>query len=233
MVLKGSLITQINGSPHTTIFLLSYKLPQPLSLSLFFIATTTTITAMTLSIYDLGEDILTSQISNYLSPEDIFKFFSLSKTLYSIYQNSSIIYQYLYNKKFTNNENNYTLSLQENLNWKQLFYLRCNRHQKVYTWGQSLMGRLGYNLSQVPIENRSENFRWMMVHTPTNINNFIDHIIVDIVATGFSFIILANDGELFLQGMIGNKVIIELLQDQLKLKIIVQLRDNGIIYINK
>lgn len=69
---------------------------------------------MTLSIYDLGEDILTSQISNYLSPEDIFKFFSLSKTLYSIYQNSSIIYQYLYNKKFTNNENNYTLSLQEN-----------------------------------------------------------------------------------------------------------------------
>ena len=53
------------------------------------------------------------------------------------------------------------------------------------------MGRLGYNLSQVPIENRSENFRWMMVHTPTNINNFNDHIIVDIVATGFSFIILA------------------------------------------
>lgn len=155
---------------------------------------------MTLSIYDLGEDILTSQISNYLSPEDIFKFFSLSKTLYSIYQNSSIIYQYLYNKKFTNNENNYTLSLQENLNWKQLFYLRCNRHQKVYTWGQSLMGRLGYNLSQVPIENRSENFGWMMVHTPTNINNFNDHIIVDIVATGFSFIILANDGELFFTG---------------------------------
>ena len=53
---------------------------------------------MSLSIYNLGEDILTSQISNYLSPEDIFKFFSLSKTLYSIYQNSSIIYQYLYNK---------------------------------------------------------------------------------------------------------------------------------------
>ena len=86
------------------------------------------------------------------------------------------------------------------------------------------MGRLGYNLSQVPIENRSENFGWMMVHTPTNINNFNDHIIVDIVAMGFSFIILANDGELFLQGMIGNKVIIELLQDQLKLKIIVQLQ---------
>ena len=43
-------------------------------------------------------------------------------------------------------------------------------------------GRLGYNLSQVPIENRSENFGWMMVHTPTNINNFNDHIIVDIVA---------------------------------------------------
>ena len=155
---------------------------------------------MTLSIYDLGEDILTSQISNYLSPEDIFKFFSLSKTLYSIYQNSSIIYQYLYNKKFTNNENNYTLSLKENLNWKQLFDLRCNRHQKIYTWGQSLMGRLGYSLSQVPIENRSENFGWMMVHTPTNITNFNDHIIIDIVANGFSFIILTNDGELFFTG---------------------------------
>ncbi|RCK64837.1 SCF-associated factor 1 [Candida viswanathii] len=155
---------------------------------------------MTVSILNLGDDILISNIASYLSPEDIFKLFSLSKSLYDIFQHSSIIFQTLYNKKFTNNENNYTLSLEENLNWKQLFYLRCSSEQKFYTWGDSGSGRLGYKSTEVPRANLANTFGWT-VHTPTNVSPFNDHIIVDIAAGGFSFFILTNEGELWFTGL--------------------------------
>lgn len=155
---------------------------------------------MNVSVLDLGHDILVNHISTYLSPEDIFKFFSLSKSLYDIFLNSSIIFQILYNKKFTNNENNYTLTLQEKLNWKQLFYLRCNRDQKFYTWGAPDNGRLGHKSTEVPRENKSNTFGWT-VHYPTNVSSFNDHIIVDIAAGGFSFFVLTNEGELWFTGL--------------------------------
>ncbi|KAL6454195.1 SAF1 SCF-associated factor 1 [Candida maltosa Xu316] len=154
---------------------------------------------MALTILDLGEDVLISEICTYLYPEEIFKFFSLSKSLYEIFQNSSNVFQILYNKKFTNNENNYTLSLQQHLNWKQLFYLRCDKNQKVYTWGSPNGGRLGYTLKDVPPAHKST-VSQCVVHTPTNVEAFNGHLIVDIVATGFAFVFLSNAGELWFSG---------------------------------
>ncbi|RLV89077.1 SCF-associated factor 1 [Spathaspora sp. JA1] len=157
---------------------------------------------MTLSILDLGDDILTSQIPQYLFPKDIFNFSLLNHYLYDLYHFSNlstIIYQTLYNKKFTNNENNYTISLKNKLNWKQLFQLRCSQDQKVFTWGEPQNGRLGYLTSR--IEHSHVALGGWAVHTPSNIAQFNNHLIIDIVANGFSFIILTNSGELWFTGI--------------------------------
>ncbi|KAG7660344.1 uncharacterized protein J8A68_006141 [[Candida] subhashii] len=163
---------------------------------------------MNLSILDLGDDILVSQIPKYLTPEEIFNFSIINKSIYQLYyhsQLSSLLFQILYNKKFTNNENNYTLSLKDKLNWKQLFELRCNPKQKVYTWGSPSGGRLGYLISRVDQYrtrriNEGGHHQWS-VNMPCNIHEFNDHIIVDIVANGYSFIILTNSGEMWFTGV--------------------------------
>lgn len=169
---------------------------------------------MPLNILDLGDDILVSQIPKYLTPQEIFNFSIINKSIYQLYyhsQLSSLLFQILYNKKFTNNENNYTLNLQDKLNWQQLFELRCNPHQKVYTWGSPMNGRLGYLMSQIDqdISTRGARGRgrggqfglhpWS-VNVPINVAEFNGHLIVDIVANGFSFIILTNSGEMWFTG---------------------------------
>ncbi|KAI5949832.1 hypothetical protein CANMA_005412 [Candida margitis] len=156
---------------------------------------------MTLTILDLGEDILTYGISRYLSPDDIFKFFALNSTLYKLFQTSPTIYQLLYNKKFTNNENNYTLSLQQHLNWKQLWQLRCDKNQQVFTWGESNGGRLGYLSTRIDQSHVSRKLGGWSVHIPTNIPEFNRHLVVDLKANGYSFVILLNNGELWFTGM--------------------------------
>lgn len=156
---------------------------------------------MTLTILDLGEDILTFAISRYLSPDDIFKFFTLNSTLYKLFETSPTVYQLLYNKKFTNNENNYTLNLQQHLNWKQLWHLRCNTNQQLFTWGESNGGRLGYLSTRIDQSHVLRKLGGWSVHTPTNISEFNQHLIVDLKANGYSFIILLNNGELWFTGM--------------------------------
>ncbi|KAG5419959.1 hypothetical protein I9W82_001839 [Candida metapsilosis] len=156
---------------------------------------------MTLTILDLGEDILTFAISRYLSPDDILKFFTLNSKLYKLYETSATIYQLLYNKKFTNNENNYTLNLQQHLNWKQLWQLRCNTNQQVFTWGESNGGRLGYLSTRISESHVSRKLGGWSVHTPTNVPEFNHHLVVDLKANGYSFVILLNNGELWFTGM--------------------------------
>ena len=156
---------------------------------------------MTLTILDLGEDILTYAISRYLSPDDIFKLFTLNSTLYKLFESSPTIFQLLYNKKFTNNENNYTLNLQQHLNWKQLWQLRCNTNQQLFTWGESNGGRLGYLSTRIDQSHVLRKLGGWSVHTPTNIPEFNQHLIVDLKANGYSFIILLNNGELWFTGM--------------------------------
>ncbi|KAI3403089.1 hypothetical protein KGF56_004149 [Candida oxycetoniae] len=155
---------------------------------------------MTLQITNLGEDIIVD-ILEYLTPEQIFKFLTLNKALYEIYISSNTIYQLLYNKKFTNNENNYTLSLKDQINWKQLFQLRCNKNQKIFTWGENNGGRLGYLSSSIDASHVSKKLGGWSVHTPTNIPEFNNRIVVDLKANGYSFIILLNNGELWFTGM--------------------------------
>ncbi|KAI5950276.1 hypothetical protein KGF54_005233 [Candida jiufengensis] len=154
-----------------------------------------------INIESLGEDILVNEICKYLTSEDIFKLFILNKNLYQIFINSLSIYSILYNKKFSNNLYDYTLNLNQNLNWKELFYLRCSKTQEIFTWGESNGGRLGYLSSRINQSNVSKKLGSWSVHTPTSIIDFNNNLIVDIEANGYSFIILLNNGELWFTGM--------------------------------
>ncbi|KAK6202860.1 regulator of chromosome condensation 1/beta-lactamase-inhibitor protein II [Scheffersomyces amazonensis] len=160
----------------------------------------------TLTIFDLGDDVLVDTITKYLSYRDIFNFSITNKYLYNLFYHSplsSIIYNILYLKKYTNNEN-HNVKLLKDFNWKKLFSLRSDPHQKLYTWGSADMGRLGYKFASVPSDHQSINptftFRPSGIHTPTNLDKFNNHILVDVIANGFSFIILTNEGSLYYTG---------------------------------
>lgn len=157
------------------------------------------------NLFDLGDDILVTEVTKHLSPEDIFNFSILNKATYNLFYNSQVsssLYKILYNKKFTNNDNNFSLSTRDELNWSQLFKLRIKRSQKIYTWGSSQFGRLGYLVDLIDSSHvTSNNFGMRNVHTPSNIKNFNDHLIVDIIANGFCFLILTNGGDIFYTGL--------------------------------
>ncbi|KAK6457753.1 regulator of chromosome condensation 1/beta-lactamase-inhibitor protein II [Scheffersomyces xylosifermentans] len=158
-----------------------------------------------LNLLDLGDDILVSILPQFLSPQDIFSVSTLNKSLYDLYYNSSLssaLYQQLYNKLFTNNDNNFTLTDRDKLNWKQLFNLRCSPKQQVYTWGSSQFGRLGYLIDRIDRSHvASSNFGYRGVHTPTNVPQFDNHIITDIVASGFQFVVLSSSGQIVTTGV--------------------------------
>ncbi|ABN65395.2 predicted protein [Scheffersomyces stipitis CBS 6054] len=156
------------------------------------------------SFLDLDDDILVCILPQFLSPHDIFNVSILNKSIYNLNYNSSLsskLFQQLYNKIFTNNDNNFKLSYSDKLNWKQLFQLRCSSKQQVYTWGSSQFGRLGYlvdKIDQNHVTSRSLGFRG--VHTPTAIPQSAGHIVTDIVASGFQFIVLSSRSQLVTTG---------------------------------
>ncbi|CAI5760739.1 unnamed protein product [Candida verbasci] len=151
---------------------------------------------MTLSLLDLGEDILL-QLSTHLTPSQIFKLFTLNKQLYSIFSHSNSIYNLLYRKLF-----NTTYPITSTQNWKEIFYTRVSS-QQVFTWGESNGGRLGYLSTSIPQESLIRNFGWY-VHTPSHIPEFDNFIIIDILATGFNFIFLLDNGEIWYSGIARN-----------------------------
>lgn len=151
---------------------------------------------MTITLTDLGEDIICSNIAIHLSPEDVF---SLSLTSHSFhnYLTTNDIFHLLYQKKFGSKPTPLNLTT---YNWQKLFKLRSSRQVKFYTWGASQLGRLGYLLSDIPSENLTEAGIMKNVHTPTNLTNFNGFVIDDISAGGFSFQILTNNGNLYFTG---------------------------------
>ncbi|ODV77328.1 RCC1/BLIP-II protein [Suhomyces tanzawaensis NRRL Y-17324] len=157
------------------------------------------------SIFDLGDDLLITQIPQYLLPEDIFNFSIINKSTYNAFHNSSLttaLYKILYNKKFTNHEMDFTLDSNEDLNWTQLFKFRVGLGQKVYTWGASSMARLGYLTRSISTSHLTSNaYGIRNVHTPTNIPDFNGHLVIDVIANGYSFLILTNDGDIFYTGL--------------------------------
>lgn len=152
---------------------------------------------MKVTLNDLGEDIICSNIAVHLSPDDIF---SLSLTSHSFYDylTTNDIFHLLYLKKFGSKPTPLNLAT---YNWKELFKIRSSERVKLYTWGSSQLGRLGYLLSEIPQENISNSGILKNVHTPTNLKPFNEFIISDISAGGFSYQILTNGGDLYYTGV--------------------------------
>ncbi|CAH6718855.1 hypothetical protein CLIB1444_01S16006 [[Candida] jaroonii] len=93
----------------------------------------------------------------------------------------------LYLKKFNYSSN------QLGGNWIDRFKLRTSP-SKLFTWGSTDLGRLGYMIRDVPPEKLTSNRN---VKLPHNLTNFNDLIITDLKSNGFSFQILTNQGLFF------------------------------------
>lgn len=152
---------------------------------------------MTLHLSELGEDIIASNICNYLSADDIFALLLTNKYFNKILTTNDV-YHSIYLKKFGSTKPT-PLNLNE-YNWSSLFKMRSSPKVNLYTWGSSKMGRLGYLIRDINQDHISIGGLTKNVHTATNVPNFNDFIISDISAGGFSFQILMNDGSLYHTG---------------------------------
>lgn len=132
---------------------------------------------------DLSIDSL-EIICNYLDPRDIFHLWLTCQALLSQLQTSKI-YQILYVKLFHGNP--------IGLNWINRFKSRTSP-TKLYTWGSTDLGRLGYLIKDVPGDKLTSNRN---VSKPQNLSNFNGIVIRDLKSNGFSFQILTNQGVFF------------------------------------
>lgn len=148
-----------------------------------------------MSLIDLGEDILVSNVARYLRPIDILHLSMTCKDMRSNFETNDA-YHMLYSKIFGSKPT--PLSI-ENYDWKHLFHLRTSR-AKLYTWGSPEQGRLGYLVNEIPPDHVITNGFRKGVCLPTNVVPFNQLVVSDISAGGFSFQILTNDGDLYYTG---------------------------------
>lgn len=148
-----------------------------------------------MTLLNLGEDIIVSNVAEYLDTKDILHLSLTCKEMRS-YFDSNNAYHMLYLKTFGSKP--IPLS-KDHYDWKHLFNLRTS-NAKLFTWGSSEMGRLGYLATDIAPERVSHIGFRKGVHTPTNVDVFNPLVVSDISAGGYSFQILTNDGELYYTG---------------------------------
>lgn len=126
----------------------------------------------------------------YLDAEDIYHLSITSKSLYNQLQ-SNAIYRLMYISKFGINTNPI------GSNWLNKFKTRTSPTCKLYTWGSTDQGRLGYLIRDVDPKHLT---RRRHVKVPTNLTNFNPELIIDLKSNGFSFLILTNKGVYYTGG---------------------------------
>lgn len=141
---------------------------------------------------DLGEDIIASNLSRYLTTQETFNLSLTCKQLYA-YLSSNDAYHVLFLNRFGKLT---PLNLKQ-YNWEYLFKKRSDNALNLYTWGSGNQGRLGYLLRDIPEHNRAQ--LYFGVHTPTLVPNFKSSVIEQIHAGGYSFQILSN-GQIYCIG---------------------------------
>lgn len=131
----------------------------------------------------LNPDLILN-ICLYLDAEDIYHLSLTNKSFYNQLQ-SNAIYRLMYISKFGINTNPI------GSNWLNKFKTRTSPTCKLYTWGSTDMGRLGYLIRDIDSNNLTARRH---VKIPTNLPNFNPELIIDLKSTGFSFLILTNKG---------------------------------------
>lgn len=149
-----------------------------------------------LTLLDLGDDLLVTVIPQFLRPRDTLRLSLTCKLAYArFWYPQSPIYKTLYNQLFTNNDNDHT-TVDQGLTWEELFRLRTDPDQRLYTWGLGAHRRLGYDISQIPFRQRNG----VGIPYARNVSETNGQIIVDIRATGYAFLILTILGHLYYTG---------------------------------
>lgn len=140
----------------------------------------------------LGEDVLV-HLCKFLTLDEILKISSTNSTLHS-WLCSNRVFHSIFVRRFGS-----TIPHQlESHEWKALIKLRTSKSLQFYTWGSCDMGRLGYQLSEVPSNHRS--LVSIGVHTPSLVKCFQDDVIDQILSGGFSFQLLIK-GCVYLVGI--------------------------------
>lgn len=151
-----------------------------------------------MQITDLGGDILAVEVTRYILADDIFALLCVNRMFNTLFYRSQWlleVFSRLYSAKFPNSDNDRT-STSDKLHWEQLFRRRVGSKLMVCTWGHQHMGHLGYMLTGLSRYSTS-----VRTNVPHAIPNFSGHIVCDIIATGYSFVILSNDGSLWYTGV--------------------------------
>lgn len=147
---------------------------------------------MTLTFFDLGADIIESDIIPYLSPADIRSLKLASKSLYQLVDQSSFIWHELFKKTFGTKPTAFSMN-----KWPELYSIRAKG--RFYSWGAMGGGRLGLSSKDVPTENLERQGFSSGVCKPTKVPG-IEEILADVSAGGFSFQILTAHGEIYSSG---------------------------------
>ncbi|CAH2351327.1 SCF-associated factor 1 [[Candida] railenensis] len=149
-----------------------------------------------LELVDLGEDIIVSNVIPYLKSADIFSLSMTSQLLHNMLTTNETYHQ-LYLKHFGTKP--VPLNL-ESYCWEELFKLRISSKAKFYTWGTNDFGRLGHDPRDL-----LKHKRFGGIDIPLVVNDLEGKIITAIEASGYSFQVLTNSGELYWTGQLWKK----------------------------
>lgn len=148
--------------------------------------------AMPVTIYDLGEDIITSLVCQWLDVNDIIALKKTSKVFHAMLS-TNVAYHIMFSKVF----GTYGPFGIEIRDWKKLYLLHSSRKTKVFTWGHGANGRLGYLVRDVPPAYQSQ---WKLgVSLPFQLPNFDGYTVQAVLAGGYSFQFLV-EGKIYSTG---------------------------------
>lgn len=146
----------------------------------------------------LGEDVVSSQLVSLLSVEDVISLRSTCRDIHK-WLNTSAVWHVLFVKSFGNAP---TPFLSSSYKWPELYKLR--RKAKVFTWGKTAGGRLGYLIRDAPQTHVARTGMQPCICRPSEIKHLHDEVLADVTAGGFSFQILTSEGVLYHTGVNWN-----------------------------
>lgn len=125
----------------------------------------------------------------YLDEKDIINLENTSTILEDYTQDPSVWHD-LYFQKFGLQPNPFTT-----YKWPEMY--RWRSKAGLFTWGQSIGGRLGYVASEVEKEYQTDNDFRNGVCVPRSVSGLENLIVSDVVGSGYGFAVLTGEGDIY------------------------------------
>ncbi|CAN6639153.1 hypothetical protein TRVA0_017S01530 [Trichomonascus vanleenenianus] len=136
----------------------------------------------------LGHDVLVNGVFPYLSEEDIQAVGATCRVLRE-YTSDPAVWHDQFFKTFGLQPNPFTM-----YKWPEMY--RWRRMAGLYTWGSSGSGRLGFTLSDIGDEYRTQAGENGIIK-PKKVDQLGSLVLSDVVAGGYGFTVLTGDGRLY------------------------------------